>query len=235
MCSHSGCECRAFHSSFSCVCGAPWAEHRTTIETRAERSATSRPTHNLCGGGGVGEAACGGITRMSSLIPGVDRLESALPFTDAGFFAHRLPGGDAAPSREDVLRLLPDETIHLLASLLEGDEAPMEGDAASADPSGQSALPAPHSSVGPSQADRYDTRERMPSAGVEDGRTKQKSKRGTRSAAIASHDAALQREIDVLNAKAEDMSTSAATRSGLKKQIAIKKAALKRDAVPGLN
>ena len=98
-CGHEGCECRAFHSSFSCVCGSPWADHATVIETRSERKRRRLPTDNLCGGGGAGEAACGAITRMSSLVPGIDRIETPLPFTDAGFFAHRLPSGDGAHQR----------------------------------------------------------------------------------------------------------------------------------------
>ena len=133
-CEQPGCHCGGFHSSFSCACGDAWADHYTCVETRAERAASHRPTHALCGGG-PGEAAIGGITRMSSvracvcvcmrarvrtrdsdashrrrsrapvpqLIPGVDRVETPLPFTDSGFFAAPLPAREGA---EDVVQLL---------------------------------------------------------------------------------------------------------------------------------
>ena len=97
-CTQPGCGCGKFNSSFSCACGDSWRDHFTCIETRSERAAAQRPTHALCGGG-PGEAAIGGLTRMSSLIPGVDRIETPLPFTDAGFFAEPLPAEDPAKVR----------------------------------------------------------------------------------------------------------------------------------------
>ena len=88
-CQRAGCSCTGFFSSFSCACGDAWAHHATVVETRSEREAAGRPVHNLCGGGGGDGAAAagGGVTRMSSLVPGIDRLETPLPFTDAGAFA----------------------------------------------------------------------------------------------------------------------------------------------------
>ena len=123
-CTQPGCGCRKFHSSFSCSCGDSWRDHYTCIETRAERVASKRPTHALCGGG-AGEAAVGGLTRMSSLIPGVDRIETPLPFTDAGFFAEPLPTDDPAAAREAMARLvgtLPEGALQLL--LRQPDQVP---------------------------------------------------------------------------------------------------------------
>ena len=62
--------------------------------------------NNLCGGGGCGAAACGGITRMSSLVPGIDRIETPLPFTDAGFYSQLQAGA----SPEAALAALPAES-----------------------------------------------------------------------------------------------------------------------------
>jgi hypothetical protein len=52
-----------------------------------------------------------------------------------------------------------------------------------------------------------------------------------RSAVLKAHDDELNREIAELTAKLESAETSAATKHGLKKQLAMKKAALKRDVV----
>ena len=38
--------------------------------------------NNLCDGGEDFAAACGGVTRMTSLVPGCERVEPCLPYTD---------------------------------------------------------------------------------------------------------------------------------------------------------
>lgn len=259
-CSVPYCGCRTFFSSFGCACGQSWAEHTMAIETRRERSAANRPTHNLCGGGGVGEAAAGGITRMSSLVPGIDRIESPLPFTDAGFFAHRLPSGaerdnDAGliagggggnewsepppPSRQQLLDSLPDESHHLLACLLDEPSTAAEEEAAEAE-----------RDAGRSEAEREEARHKAlilveadaacgggfgPSVDAAPRKQdKAPASRMGRSAVIQAHDAALRAEIEEIVARMQGVGLSAAARHGLKKQLAAKKAALKRDVVPGL-
>lgn len=95
-CQRPGCNCQAFYSPFSCVCGAPWGAHRTIVQTRQERlSAGMAPVENLLGASGVGEAAAGGITRFTSLLTGVERrdVEKPLPMTDVVMPAlHNLDG-----------------------------------------------------------------------------------------------------------------------------------------------
>lgn len=232
-CGHAGCGCGRFFSSFSCVCCDAWADHATTVETRAERRASGRPTHNLCGGGGVGEAACGGVSRMSSLVPGIDRIETALPFTDAGFFAHRLPSAEeGAQTQRALLDALPDESLHMLRELLDerADEeiAPEIAPVIAAPADDNVARGRDATSVGgPGRA------------GVSGAAAGQGAAAGAaarpaggprnRSAVIAAHDAALRDAIEALEAQLAQEGVSAATRHGLKRQLAQKKAALKRD------
>ena len=281
-CAHDGCPCQRFHSSFSCVCGTSWQEHATVIEARSERRASNRPVHNLCGGGGVGEAACGAVTRMSSLVPGIDRIETPLPFTDAGFFAHRLPShecsgsgsgsepgsrrlqgaftaeamppsGDGELTRQMLLDTLPDESLHVLLELL---EEPTEAELQRAEE--EAAQTAQEESMAQVPRDREDKPRAKPQAqaavatitqaGASDGEVSRKAapaarrpgqggdapkgKAGMpRSAVLKAHDDELNREIAELTAKLESAETSAATKHGLKKQLAMKKAALKRDVV----
>ena len=77
-CSHAGCGCSGFHSDWKCgSCGDGYDAHRTLFETARERAAAGKPVEaNL--GGWTDEkphldAVCGGVTRMSSLLSGVER------------------------------------------------------------------------------------------------------------------------------------------------------------------
>lgn len=266
----STCLCSKFHSSFGCVCGSSWQEHATVIETRSERKASNRPTHNLCGGGGAGEAACGAITRMSSLVPGIDRIETPLPFTDAGFFAHRLPSNDspgdklpsraqcvaqsgistAEPTRQMLLDSLPDESLHLLLNLLDEPTKEERQQAADAEVAGHEEDEAAEGQCGPCDEEQVGNMEGANStssrtAGPPSSISKRTSRQSgvappkakppmSRSAILKSHDEELRCEIAELAAKLESTQTSAAAKHGLKKQLAMKKAALKRDAVPAL-
>ena len=50
----------------SCACGFALAEHATVFESRRERR--GRRNTNLCGGGGLGTAAAGGVPTQLSLV-----------------------------------------------------------------------------------------------------------------------------------------------------------------------
>ena len=271
-CTHPGCDCAKFHSSFSCACGAPWSEHATVFETRSERAARGAPIHNLCGGGGLGEAACGALTRMSSLVPGIDRIETPLPFTDAGFFAHRLPssssdtsgsgGGSSSscgrsgageeggklPSSQQLLDMLPDESLHLLLGLLEEPTAAeeeetaasrREAEDASAGAEAAGTQPLVRGGFGRAAVERSQppaaaattgaAASRAPGTGSSNAPSRTAAPPQRRSAILAAHDGALNEEIARLTARLEDVGTSAAAKHGLKKQIAAKRALLKRD------
>ena len=41
-CRHKGCECPAFTTQYSCVCGELWGSHQTVAETEAERRLAGR-------------------------------------------------------------------------------------------------------------------------------------------------------------------------------------------------
>ena len=87
-CQHPGCGCSGFHSSWRCgSCNEPYDSHTTIFETAAERARAGKPSEaNL--GGWSGEkphldAVCGGVTRMTSLLSGVERQGVLpLPLTD---------------------------------------------------------------------------------------------------------------------------------------------------------
>ena len=80
-CKKPGCECTGFHSDWRCGCGATFDEHTTTLETRAERLAAGKPAEENLGGWGAEkphlDAVCGAVTRMDSLLHGVERLALA--------------------------------------------------------------------------------------------------------------------------------------------------------------
>jgi len=80
-CKKPGCECTGFHSDWRCGCGATFDEHTTTLETRAERLAAGKPAEENLGGWGAEkphlDAVCGAVTRMDSLLHGVERLAIA--------------------------------------------------------------------------------------------------------------------------------------------------------------
>ena len=189
---------------------------------------------------------------MSSLVPGIDRIETPLPFTDAGFFAHRLPSGDgAAPTRQMLLDALPEESLHLLVSLLEEDAPETtegvvnEQDAAAAGSSGPVAVEQrdgeggnPESESRPSHGFRRATAMRASQNSRPTPPLPRKPARAsgasTRSAAIKAHDEGLRQEIAALTAQMESAGLSAAAKHGLKRQIQAKQALLKKDAVASL-
>ena len=81
------CACDHFHSDWRCDCGATYDEHSMSFMTAAERVAAGRPVEENLGGWAKEkphlEAVCGGVTRMTSLLSGVERLGIApLPHTD---------------------------------------------------------------------------------------------------------------------------------------------------------
>ena len=87
-CHHPGCGCAGFHSNWRCgSCGETYDEHRTTFETAAERARSGKPVEENLGGWSDEkphlDAVCGGVTRMSSLLSGIERVGIApLPITD---------------------------------------------------------------------------------------------------------------------------------------------------------
>ena len=90
-CSHPGCGCSGFHSSWRCgSCGEDYDAHFTLFETAKERAACGKPVEANLGGWSDEkphlDAVCGGVTRMSSLLSGVERtgLVANLPHTDGG-------------------------------------------------------------------------------------------------------------------------------------------------------
>lgn len=81
------CACTCFSSEWRCACGATHDEHRTTFETRADRARAGLPVEENLGGWSAEkphlDAACGGVTRMASLLSGVEREGiGPLPITD---------------------------------------------------------------------------------------------------------------------------------------------------------
>ena len=88
-CKHPGCDCKGFLSTWRCgSCGEPYGAHATIFETAAERARQGKPTESNLGGWSEEkphlDAVCGGITRMSSLLSGVEREGIApLPLTDS--------------------------------------------------------------------------------------------------------------------------------------------------------
>jgi hypothetical protein len=69
-------------------CGEPFDAHATTFETAAERARAGKSSEANLGGWSDEkphlDAVCGGVTRMSSLLSGVERVGIApLPLTDA--------------------------------------------------------------------------------------------------------------------------------------------------------
>ena len=70
------CDCKKFDSHWRCPCGAVWGDHATVFQSKAEREAAGKPVENVGKGGAAFEAACGGITRFSSLVSGVMRTVS---------------------------------------------------------------------------------------------------------------------------------------------------------------
>ena len=81
------CACDHFHSDWRCACGATYDEHSMSFMTAAERVAAGLPVEENLGGWAKEkphlEAVCGGVTRMTSLLSGVERLGIApLPHTD---------------------------------------------------------------------------------------------------------------------------------------------------------
>lgn len=98
----SKCDCKCYRPPMSCACGFPLAEHATVFESRRERR--GRRNTNLCGGGGLGTAAAGGVTRLTSLVHGRDReiVERKLPYTDS------LPEAcEVSPGPKELVRFPP--------------------------------------------------------------------------------------------------------------------------------
>ena len=91
-CQHEGCACAAFHATARCgSCGEAADDHHMVFETAAERRAAGKVVERNLGGWADEqpqlEAVCGGVTRMASLLSGVEREGlGPLPHTD------RVPG-----------------------------------------------------------------------------------------------------------------------------------------------
>ena len=66
------CQCKRFHSSFRCPCGAKHDEHRLVVETKIERQAAGKPV-----GRDVPFIGMGGLTGFSSNLPGPQRLDAS--------------------------------------------------------------------------------------------------------------------------------------------------------------
>jgi hypothetical protein len=88
-CSAPGCGCSGFHSDWRCgSCGESYDAHGTLFETARDRAASGKPVESNLGGWSEEkphlDAVCGGVTRMSSLLSGVERtgLVANLPHTD---------------------------------------------------------------------------------------------------------------------------------------------------------
>jgi hypothetical protein len=91
-CQKNKCACAGFRSSWKCDCGGAWELHQTVFDTRDEREAMGRPVENLARWTEHKkhlEAACGGVTRFSSLVHGVDRLGENLIAENATVLAAR--------------------------------------------------------------------------------------------------------------------------------------------------
>eukprot|EP01062_Namystynia_karyoxenos_P029225 TRINITY_DN219_c0_g1_i1.p1 TRINITY_DN219_c0_g1~~TRINITY_DN219_c0_g1_i1.p1 ORF type:complete len:347 (+),score=96.04 TRINITY_DN219_c0_g1_i1:75-1115(+) len=99
QCTKGRCACAGFHSEWRCgSCNEPWGAHSTVFESRAERAARGLDVDNLAGGGSAVAAACGGVTRYASLLPGCERAAAQpLPFTDG--CAAALPASAAHAGR----------------------------------------------------------------------------------------------------------------------------------------
>eukprot|EP00047_Mylnosiga_fluctuans_P011199 m.20037 g.20037 ORF g.20037 m.20037 type:complete len:403 (-) comp3493_c0_seq2:184-1392(-) len=74
-CDKAGCMCRAYASGIRCECGQPYVEHRTLVETRAERQARGQPVQRP--GRSDIYQAMGGLTHFSSLAEGPTRQAAA--------------------------------------------------------------------------------------------------------------------------------------------------------------
>ena len=72
-------DCKGFHSDWRCgTCGQTYDEHRVTFMTAAERAAAGRSVEENLGGWSQEkphlDAVCGGVTRMTSLLSGGERV-----------------------------------------------------------------------------------------------------------------------------------------------------------------
>ena len=77
-CQRANCSCTGFHSSWRCgSCGEAYDAHTTLFETKRDRAQAGKLSEETLGGWGEEkphlEAVCGGVTRMSSLLSGVER------------------------------------------------------------------------------------------------------------------------------------------------------------------
>ena len=74
--------CKSFHSDWRCGCGETYDQHTMAFETAAERAAAGRSTEQNLGGWSNEkahlDAACGGVTSMTSLLSGVERPVNTL-------------------------------------------------------------------------------------------------------------------------------------------------------------
>ena len=143
------CACDHFHSDWRCACGATYDEHGVSFMTAAERVAAGRPVEENLGGWGEEkphlEAVCGGVTRMTSLLSGVERLGIApLPHTD-GAAANGPTSGPAASSTAAILcnyDQRADAHVARLRKLRDGQAARAGGKRLGSGPT-PLALPAP--------------------------------------------------------------------------------------------
>ena len=85
-CGEPRCVCPSFKSSISCSCGESVSNHRTVFEKRQERLSAGRPVDNELQRS-LGYEAMGGLTDMSSLIDGVERI--AKPSLSAATYPRR--------------------------------------------------------------------------------------------------------------------------------------------------
>jgi len=112
-CTTPRCGCTAFAATFSCSCGASWANHATVVETRDERKAAGRPVDNLLGGG-AGYEALGGVTSFASLADGACSFASVQwpglsSIQNAGYERAALGLGAEQPPLPAVSRLRSSE------------------------------------------------------------------------------------------------------------------------------
>ncbi|KAL0237346.1 hypothetical protein PCE1_000743 [Barthelona sp. PCE] len=70
------CNCDGFHSSYTCTCGEPYANHRTIFETRDERIANGRPVDNRVPN--AMQLNMGGIVNFSSLVDDTTKAEARM-------------------------------------------------------------------------------------------------------------------------------------------------------------
>ncbi len=101
-CTNPRCSCDAFYSRFTCSCGEYWEHHTTVVEGREEREAAGKAVNR----DGEAPAAMGGLTDMTSLVDGAQRVpgHQGLGAMDAPMMMP--PGGKEKMSMDDEMAAL---------------------------------------------------------------------------------------------------------------------------------